>query len=129
MLSSRRPPDGREAWLNFALRLRQPARNAPTYVGTLEATILPDRVAYIAYTMFVAYQRKGYSKEGRARLIEHLIEDYWVQMVVAEMDTRNVASIALAEALGFERVGTTIEADHFKGSVSDEHRYELSVRE
>ncbi len=41
----------------------------------------------------------------------------------------NSASIALAEALGFEWVGTTIGADHFKGSVSDEHRYELSVRE
>jgi [ribosomal protein S5]-alanine N-acetyltransferase len=50
-------------------------------------------------------------------------------VVVAKMDTRNFASIALVEALGFERVGTTIEADHFKGSVSDEHRYELSVRE
>jgi len=127
MLSSRRSPDGQQAWLNFALRLRQPARIAPTYVGTLEATILPDRVAYIAYTMFVAYQRKGYSKEGRARLIEHLIEDYWVQVVVAEMDTRNVASIALAEALGLELVGTILEADRLKGSVSNEHRYELRV--
>ena len=45
------------------------------------------------------------------------------------MDSRNVASIALAEALGFERVGTTIGADLFECSVSDEHRYELSVRE
>jgi RimJ/RimL family protein N-acetyltransferase len=46
---------------------------------------------------------------------------------VAEMDTRNAASISLAEVLGFERVGTTLGADHFKGSVSDEHRYELHV--
>jgi [ribosomal protein S5]-alanine N-acetyltransferase len=129
MLSSRRSPDGREAWLNFALRLRQSARNAPTYVGTLQATVLLDRVAYIAYTMFVPFQRQGYAMEGCVRLIEHLIGDYRTRVVVAEMDTRNVASIVLAEALGFERVGTTIEADHFKCSVSDEHRYELSVRE
>jgi [ribosomal protein S5]-alanine N-acetyltransferase len=129
MLSSRRSPDGREAWLNFVLRLRQPAQNAPTYVGTLQSTVLLDRVAYIAYTVFVPFQRQGYAMEGSIRLIEHLIEDYRVQVIVAEMDTRNSASIALAEALGFEWVGTTIGADHFKGSVSDEHRYELSVRE
>jgi len=40
------------------------------------------------------------------------------------MDTRNAASVSLSEALGFERVGTTLGADHFKGSVSDEYRYE-----
>ena len=128
MLSSRRPPDGREAWLNFALRLRRSARNAPTYVGTLQATVLLDRVAYIAYTMFVPFQRQGCAMEGCVRLIEHLIGDYRARVVVAEMDTRNVASIALDEALGFERVGTTIGADLFEFSVSDEHRYELSVR-
>ena len=37
-------------------------------------------------------------------------------------------SVALAESLGFEWVGTTLGADHFKGSVSDEHRYELRVQ-
>ena len=79
--------------------------------------------------MFVPFQRQGYAMEGCVRLIEHLIGDYRARVVVAEMDAHNVASIALAEALGFERVGTTIGADHFKGSVNDEHRYELSVRE
>jgi L-amino acid N-acyltransferase YncA len=50
-------------------------------------------------------------------------------LIVAEMDTRNAASISLAEALGFERIGTTLGADRFKGSVSDGHRYELRVDE
>jgi hypothetical protein len=45
------------------------------------------------------------------------------------MHTRNAASISLAEAPGCERVGTTLGADGFKGSVSDEHRYELRVDE
>jgi len=34
------------------------------------------------------------------------------------MDTRNAASISLAEALGFEWVGTTLDTDRFKESVS-----------
>ncbi len=48
-----------------------------------------------------------------------------MRVVTAEMDTRNAASVSLAEALGFVRVGTTPGADHFKDSVSDEYRYEL----
>ncbi len=134
-LSSRRSPDGSEVWLNFAMPLREgttPEDGAvprATHVGTLEATVFPDRSAYIAYTVFVPSWHHGYAREGCARMLGHLVEDYRVRVVVAEMDTRNAASVSLAEALGFERVGTTLGADHFKGSVSDEHRYELHVAE
>jgi RimJ/RimL family protein N-acetyltransferase len=108
------------------VRLREEGRlPKATYVGTLEATIYPDRSAYLAYTVFVPFWRRGYAREGCARLLRHLLEDYRVRVVVAEMDTRNAASISLAEALGFERVGATPGADHFKGSVSDEYHYEL----
>jgi RimJ/RimL family protein N-acetyltransferase len=127
-LSSRRSADGSEAWLNFAMRLREEgARSKATYVGTLEATVFPDRPAYVAYTVFVPFWRRGYAREGCARMLSHLVEDYGVRVVAAEMDTRNAASIALAESLGFERVRTTLGADHLNGSVSDEHRYELHV--
>jgi ribosomal-protein-alanine N-acetyltransferase len=127
-LSSRRSPDGGEVWLNFAMRLREEGTlPKASYVGMLEATVFPNRSAYIAYTVFVPFWRQGYAREGCARMLRHLLEDYSVLVVVAEMDTRNAASVSLAEALGFERVGTTLGADHFKGSVSDEHRYELRV--
>ena len=127
-LSSRRSPDGSEAWLNFAMRLREEGTlPKASYVGMLEATVFPNRSAYVAYTVFVPFWRQGYAREGCARMLRDLLEDYRVRVVVAEMDTRNAASVALAESLGFERVGTTLRADHFKGSVSDEHRYELHV--
>jgi [ribosomal protein S5]-alanine N-acetyltransferase len=127
-LSSRRSPGGSETWLNFAMRLcEEGARPKATYVGTLEATVFPDRSAYVAYTVFFPFWRRGYAREGCARMLAHLVEDHGVRVVVAEMDTRNAASIALAESLGFERVVTTSGADYFKGSVSDEHRYELHV--
>ena len=132
-LSSRRSPDGSEVWLNFAMRLREgttpedAAVRQATYVGTLEATVFPNRSAYIAYTVFVPFWRQGYAREGCARMLRHLLENYRVLVVVAEMDTRNAGSVSLVEALSFERVGTTLGADHFKGTVSDEHRYELHV--
>jgi len=43
----------------------------------------------------------------------------------AEIDPRNVSSIALVESLGFRRIAFQKNADHFKGSSSDEYRYEL----
>lgn len=124
-LSTRRSPDGSEVWLNFAMRLRQDGtREEAGYVGTLEATVFSDRSAYLAYMVFVPFWRQGYAKEGCGRLLRHLAEDYGTQTVTAEMDTRNAASVSLVESLGFGRVGFTSTADHFKGSASDEFRYE-----
>jgi [ribosomal protein S5]-alanine N-acetyltransferase len=77
--------------------------------------------------VFVPFWCQGYAKEGCVRLLGHLAEDHGVRVGAAEMDTRNAASVSLAEALGFERIGTTLGADHFKGAVSDKHRYELRV--
>ena len=120
-LSARRSPDGHEAWLNWAVR----DKRSGDYVGTLEATVEEDPLAFIAYMVFVPYQRRGFAAEACRRLLEHLVDDYQVRVVAAEIDTRNTASIALVESLGFERVGFQKGADHFKGSTSDEYRYEI----
>jgi len=120
-LSARRSPDGHEAWLNWAVR----DKRSGDYVGTLEATVEEDPLAFIAYMVFVPYQRRGFAAEACRRLLEHLVDDYRVGVVATEIDTRNTASIALVESLGFERVGFQKDADHFKGSTSDEYRYEI----
>lgn len=120
-LAARRSPDGREAWLNWAIR----DRASGAYVGTLEATVFPDRTALVAYLVFVPFQRRGYARDGLARVLAQLFADYRIATVAAEIDTRNAASIALVEGLGFARVATTRGADFFKGSVSDEYRFEL----
>ena len=120
-LSARRSPDGQELRLNWALR----RRDIGAYVGTLQATVRADRTAMLAYMVFVAFQGRGYAVEGAARVLAHLFDDYHVSVVVAEIDTRNGASIRLVEALGFVRVAMVPGADFFKGSLSDEYRYEL----
>ena len=120
-LSARRSPDGREAWLNWAVL----ERRSGDYAGTIEATVHENLEATIAYTVFVPYQRQGLAAEACGRLLEHLFDGYRVGVVAAEIDTRNVASIALVESLGFRRVAFQKDADHFKGSSSDEYRYEL----
>ncbi len=121
-VASRCSPDGRERWLNWAMRLRD---DGP-YVGTLVASVYPDRAAAdVAYSVFVPHQRHGYAREGLTRVLAHLYEDHGVQVVAVQIDTRNTPSIALVEALGFARVGEQKGADAFKGTISDEYHYEL----
>jgi RimJ/RimL family protein N-acetyltransferase len=74
--------------------------------------------------IFPLFWQQGYAKEGCGCLLNHLFKDYGVSVVSAEIDTRNIASISLVEALGFKRMSTQANADFFKGAVSHEYRYE-----
>jgi [ribosomal protein S5]-alanine N-acetyltransferase len=119
----RTSPDGREMWLNWAAR----ALASSEWVGTFQATITKDHQALLAYIIFPSSQRQGLAREGCLRVIEHLVERYGVEVVAAEIDTRNASSIALVKSLGFRLVATTYGADTFKGAVSDEYRFEIVV--
>ena len=91
------------------------------------ATVFSDSAAQIAYFIFRSHQRRGYAKEACRALVAHLGEEYGVRRICADVDTRNVASIGLLESLGFRREKTTVGADIFKGSSSDEYRYSFIV--
>jgi RimJ/RimL family protein N-acetyltransferase len=99
-------------------------RTSDDYAGTLEVTIHADSTALLAYMIFPAFQHRGFAREGCLRVLEHLCSVYKVRRVVAEIDTRNTASIALVASLGFVRIALHPSADFFKGAVSDEYRYE-----
>ena len=94
------------------------------YAGTVQATLLPEGTAFVAYVVFTRFQRRGYATEACRALIAYLEGELGVTTLVAEIDTRNLASIALVERLGFRLVSTTPDADFFKGGTSHEHRYE-----
>lgn len=120
-LSSRKSSDGQEIWLNWAMRQRREG----TYVGILQASVSLDATASLAYIMFPPFWRQGYAREGCQRVLDLLFKGYQIQLIVAEIDTRNVASTTLIESLGFQRVATRLNADFFKGSTSHEYRYEI----
>lgn len=122
-LASRRSPDGNQAWLNWALCGRDGVAH-----GYVQATIdLQSRQAWVAYFVFASSQRRGYASEALRALLPRLRETYGVVQFRAEIDTRNEASIRLVEALGFVRERYVEAADEFKGAVSDEYHYTLSV--
>ncbi len=124
-LERRASDDGSQAWLNWALRaLLLPGM---PLVGTVQATVLPDRRAFIAYELGHAYQQRGFAAEACRSVLDLLFGGWGVEAVEAEVDTLNVASIRLLQRLGFEQAGFTADADAFKGRRSDEYRYRLDA--
>lgn len=120
-LATRRSPAGDEAWLNWAVRIRA----SGVYLGRVEASVTAERTAEIAYEFAPLFWGQGYATEACQRVLAVLFIDYAVAQVGAQVDTRNQASIALLERLGFERIGLQRAADFFNGSSSDEYTYRL----
>ncbi len=122
-LASGRSPDGTQAWLNWAARRRDNGE----VIGLYQATVYPDRTADIAYITFTSHQGQGFAREVCSEILRHLGRRHGVEVVGADIDTRNQASITLIERLGFLFVRTTKDADFFKGAASDEVRYEVRL--
>jgi [ribosomal protein S5]-alanine N-acetyltransferase len=120
LLSAGMSPSRHEVWGNWVMRLRGESQ----YIGLVEATIQSPDTAFLAYVTFENFWRRGYALEAVDALLVHLAENEIVR-VVAEVDARNSASQRLLEKLGFIRVSENPNAAFFKGSWSEEYRYEL----
>jgi len=116
-----RSVDGLDLWLNWVIKARG------QIAGTVQATVMPDGTALIAYELFTSFQHKGIATEAVAAMLAHLKDKLETKLVRALVDTRNAPSIRLLERLGFERKQTIKDADHFKGATSDEYEYELRL--
>jgi RimJ/RimL family protein N-acetyltransferase len=125
-LTSGRSPDGGEYWLTWIL---VPRNGSDDPVGFLQATIREPETVTIAYVIGPAYWRQGLALEATAAMLDMVFARYDVRCAVAEMDTRNEASIRLAESLGFQRVDTVFDAASLKGETSHEHVYRLTRQE
>jgi RimJ/RimL family protein N-acetyltransferase len=121
-LETRRFPKGDEIWLNWVVRSKLDNQ----CLGRVEVTIRQDTSAYLAYEIEVASWGNGFATEACRRVIEALFGEFGVTLIVAEVDTRNSASIRVLERLGFQRGGLRKNADFFKGSASDEFTYTLT---
>jgi RimJ/RimL family protein N-acetyltransferase len=108
-------------WFNWVARSRADGR----CLGRVEVTLREDGRAWLAYEIGPEYWRQGFATEACGRVIEALF-DSGVGEVIAEVDTRNEASIRLLERLGFARGALKKDADTFKGSTSDEWTYRLA---
>jgi RimJ/RimL family protein N-acetyltransferase len=98
----RRSPDGRQAWLNWTLRLRADGRA----VGWVQATVTGDS-AEIAYATLAAARRRGFAAEAVRAMVAWL----GASRVEAHIDPGNRASAALARSLGFRATDAVHEGE------------------
>lgn len=59
----------------------------------------------IGYTIGESYQKKGYGKESVRGVVDYLFQKMNKHRIVASLDPKNEASIALLESLGFRKEG------------------------
>jgi RimJ/RimL family protein N-acetyltransferase len=97
-LESRRSPDGREQWLNWVVR----QRGDGAAVGYVQATVLADGSALIAYEFGSAWWGRGLAREAVAALIERLRSAHGAGAVGAVFKRNNVRSRRLLERLGLQ---------------------------
>ncbi len=121
-LEARKSPDGTEHWLNWAVRLK----TDKSCIGRFQSTVRQDGTALVAYEFGRSSWGQGFATEAGREVIQHLFETYPVDRLIAEVDTRNVASMRLLERLGFQRGATKQNADFFKGQSSHEFFYSLA---
>ena len=77
----------------------------------------------IGYKMAKKYCGQGYGKEAVERLVEILFEEYHLHRIEAMVHPDNASSIALLEALQFEREGLSKDAAKLCGKWQDMYRY------
>ena len=87
-------PNG-ELWLNWPLRQRR-----GKYAGLIEATMRPDRVAFLAYFVFPAFARQGLAREACTIVIDHLFRAYDAVEIRAEWTSATCRRAASSKRWG-----------------------------
>jgi RimJ/RimL family protein N-acetyltransferase len=80
--------------------------------------------AEIGYTIAPSHQGRGYATEAVIRLLSYAFGTHGVGTVTAVTDTRNAASIAVAERVGMRLVGSVHTT--FKDEPCEEATYEIT---
>lgn len=96
-LESRQSPDGRQRWLNWALR----ARDGPL-LGYVQATVTAQGDAWVAYVLSRQHWGRGHAAAAMRAMLEHLKVAYEVHRFLATVEVDNLRSIRLLERLGFQ---------------------------
>lgn len=112
-------PDGKQTWLNWNAKNKSSGKCSGFYEVTIEGA-----VAFLAYYTFKPFQGLGYAKEGISEIIKFIRSHFELEKLILEIDTRNRASVNLAESLGFQWVETVNNACNLKGFQSHEFRFE-----
>ena len=106
-LERRKSPDGSEDWLNWTVRAADGA-----VAGFVQATVQPNRTAWIAYVIGTAHQRRGIATRAMHCVLEHLTVEYGAKRFLATTEVANAASIGVLRRLGFHDASPEMARRH-----------------
>jgi RimJ/RimL family protein N-acetyltransferase len=78
---------------------------------------LRDGNADIGWVTHQDFQRQGYAFEATKALMEFGFKNFPIRRLIADIDTRNPESAAMATKLGMRREAEFVDAEIFKGSL------------
>lgn len=111
-----------ERWENWICVQRGDGRAVGEAQGTYTGSTI-----YIAYGIFLPFRRHGYAREAMRAVLDHASKVHGVHTAICEMAAGNHASVAVAEALGFERVSIREHAESGLGYEGREYVYRLAL--
>jgi aminoglycoside 6'-N-acetyltransferase len=88
-----------------------------------------DECADIGWVTHQNFQRQGYAFEATQALMAHAFKNFPIRRLIANIDTRNPESAAMATKLGMRREGEFIDAEIFKGALCSMWLYAILKRE
>jgi RimJ/RimL family protein N-acetyltransferase len=95
-------------------------------VGDIAVNLARDgHVPFIGYTLPVEHQRKGYSSEAAAAMVDAIFTHTHAHRIVATLDPVNFASMRVIEPLGFEFEGIARRHELIRGEWLDDARFAL----
>ncbi len=106
-LESRRSPDGKESWLNWVVQLA-----GSELIGYVQATVLEDQSAFIAYELASPYWRNGFGTEAVTALLDELSKHYKITSFLAVLKANNKRSLGLLQKLGFDQATEHLKLRH-----------------
>ena len=106
-LESRQSADGKQRWLNWVLRAVD-----DTLIGYVQATVLADGAACIAYVLGSAHWGHGLASEATAAVMHELATRYRVSEFLAVLKRDNRRSLRLLERQGFVPASAAALAAH-----------------
>jgi [ribosomal protein S5]-alanine N-acetyltransferase len=106
-LESRRSADGREQWLNWAIRLE-----SAELAGFVQASVCEGGLAWIAFVIGREFWGHGVAQQAARAVLKEGSQRYAVTHWLATADQRNLRSIRLLRRLGFTQAPRALRAEH-----------------
>ncbi|WP_372525774.1 GNAT family N-acetyltransferase [Piscinibacter sp.] len=95
-LETRCSADGSQRWLNWVLRL-----HAGEPIGYVQASVLVDGQAFIAYELSSKFWGRGLAHEAVDSVISELVDHHRIRRLLAILKAANHRSRRLLDGLGF----------------------------